>query len=302
MSSTILYLAIVAIWAGVLVPRWLRREPHHDASARARRTARRTDAPPQETAGDDTGPAGAADNVADDAVIGGQTEGTDGDTRPGSLAGTGRPGPARADADSHGPADPRPGDPRPGSRPADDAGGSPRADRAWSAGRGPASARTIAARRRLLTMLTLLLLGAMAIAVAGLAAWWVILPPAGMYAGYVALLREAARADAELAAQRGHAYPAGARLASRAAPAAGSAAPSLATAGLAADGVAADGVAADRLAAAALAVSGATASRTADAADDVAQAPSAQIIDLTQRAGEQLYDQYADAKLRAVGD
>jgi len=30
--------------------------------------------------------------------------------------------------------------------------------------------------------------------------------------------------------------------------------------------------------------------------------PRAAVIDLTERAGDQLYDQYADAKLRAVGD
>jgi hypothetical protein len=31
-------------------------------------------------------------------------------------------------------------------------------------------------------------------------------------------------------------------------------------------------------------------------------APDAQIIDITGRVGEEFYDQYADAKLRAVGD
>ena len=30
--------------------------------------------------------------------------------------------------------------------------------------------------------------------------------------------------------------------------------------------------------------------------------PSAQIIDISGRIGDQLYDQYADAKVRAVGD
>ena len=30
--------------------------------------------------------------------------------------------------------------------------------------------------------------------------------------------------------------------------------------------------------------------------------PSAQIIDLSARIGDQLYDQYADAEVRAVGD
>jgi hypothetical protein len=30
--------------------------------------------------------------------------------------------------------------------------------------------------------------------------------------------------------------------------------------------------------------------------------PSAQIIDISGRIGDQLYDQYADAEVRAVGD
>ena len=33
MSSTLLYLAIVAVWAVVLVPMWLRREPETPAQA-----------------------------------------------------------------------------------------------------------------------------------------------------------------------------------------------------------------------------------------------------------------------------
>ena len=40
-------------------------------------------------------------------------------------------------------------------------------------------------------------------------------------------------------------------------------------------------------------------------ADDEVEAepePSAQIIDISARVGDQLYDQYADATVRAVGD
>ena len=37
MSSAILYVAIVAIWIGVLVPRWLRHEHAHDGHLRLRR-------------------------------------------------------------------------------------------------------------------------------------------------------------------------------------------------------------------------------------------------------------------------
>ncbi len=35
MSSAILYVAIVAIWAGVLIPRWLRRDTSASAAAPA---------------------------------------------------------------------------------------------------------------------------------------------------------------------------------------------------------------------------------------------------------------------------
>jgi hypothetical protein len=46
-------------------------------------------------------------------------------------------------------------------------------------------------------MLLALAIGAGVLAVMKLAAWWVILPPAVMLIGYLALLREASRADAE---------------------------------------------------------------------------------------------------------
>ena len=134
MSSTILYLAIVAIWAGVLVPRWLRREPHRETSTHSR----------------------------DAAVIDGGTAG---------MA-VGAPG-----ADE---ARPRRG-----------------AEAGWQPSRSD-RARAMAARRRLFGILVALAFAATTIAVAGLATWWVVVPPAGMLAGYVILLREAARADAEI--------------------------------------------------------------------------------------------------------
>ena len=54
-------------------------------------------------------------------------------------------------------------------------------------------------RRRLLGMLILLEIAAIALAVVGLAALWVIIPPTIMLTGYLLLLREAAHADAERA-------------------------------------------------------------------------------------------------------
>ena len=45
-------------------------------------------------------------------------------------------------------------------------------------------------------MLLTLVIGSGALAVTGLAAWWVVVPPTVMLLGYTALLREAAKADA----------------------------------------------------------------------------------------------------------
>ena len=55
----------------------------------------------------------------------------------------------------------------------------------------------LAARRRLLLMLIGLEVAAIALAVLGLAAVWVVIPPSIMLIGYLLLLREAAQADAE---------------------------------------------------------------------------------------------------------
>ena len=116
------------------------------------------------------------------------------------------------------------------------------------------------ARRRLLYMLLVLAIGSGALAFTGMAAWWVIVPPTIMLAGYLALLREAAKADAErreLARTR---------------------------------------------AAAAAAV--AAAKRTTPPAPPT-PAPDAEVIEISAsltQADKEFYDQYADAKLRAVGD
>jgi hypothetical protein len=57
----------------------------------------------------------------------------------------------------------------------------------------------LAARRRLLLMLIGLEVAAVALAVLGLAAVWVVVPPSIMLIGYLLLLREAGRADTERA-------------------------------------------------------------------------------------------------------
>jgi hypothetical protein len=115
----------------------------------------------------------------------------------------------------------------------------------------------MSARRRLLGMLLVLTIGSGALAVTKLAAWWVVVPPSVMLLSYMALLREASKADRERREL--------ARTRAAGAPPAVPAAPP-------------------------------------------APVPDAQIIDISASmgsaggAGEEFYDQYADAKLRAVGD
>ena len=114
----------------------------------------------------------------------------------------------------------------------------------------------LSARRRLLVLLLVLTAGSCALAFTRLAAWWVMAPPAVMLLGYLALLREAAQADAErrqLTRSRAAQVAAG--------PLTPAAPPP--------------------------------------------PAPDAEIIDISasmDQAGEEFYDQYADAKLRAIGD
>ncbi len=127
-------------------------------------------------------------------------------------------------------------------------------------------------------MLLALAIGSGALAVTRMAAWWVIVPPSFMLLGYVALLREAARADAERrevtrthaerTATRPASPPAARPATSPASRPAVPAAPVVATA-------------------------------------PPATAPSAEVIDISAtlvQAGEEFYDQYKDAKRRAVGD
>ena len=98
-----------------------------------------------------------------------------------------------------------------------------------------------------------------------MAAWWVIVPPSVMLFGYVLLLREAAKADAERAEMAMHRMARGAAEAARAP--VRRAAPVAPVAPIAA-----------------------------------AEAKIINIPAAPERAEEEIYDQYADAKLRAVGD
>jgi hypothetical protein len=219
LSSAILYLAIVAIWAVALVPRWLRR-PHASQTLES--------------------------NLAEPVDVGRHTDVASTEEVEDGSASTSR---------------------------ADGFGGSDHAGRPAAAA-GPPSAerrtRTLRARRRTLLTLIVLTAGAVAIAVAHLAAAWVIIPPAAMLAIFIRLLREAAHADTE------RARAVAARHRSR------TVAPAQAGAG---------------------SVAGDAGTQQAGPADSTpAGEPGAEVIDISARVGDQLYDQYADAEVRAVGD
>lgn len=245
MSSAILYLAIVAIWACVLIPRWLRRDSARGAAAA--QAAAQAPAPALPPPPVDAGLAeadlvpGDGDDDADDAT---------------------RPEPARTT--------------------------------------GPASApearrRMLAARRRLLLMLTGLEIAAVTLAVVGLAAVWVVIPPSIMLIGYLLLLREAGLADAERARHEAEdAAHARARLlrARHATPAEGNS-----TAGVAAAAAAL----AARLAAAPVAADYEDSGPGRDFAPGLAGKYTTSNAD-ADAADEDYYDAYEPPRLRAVGD
>jgi hypothetical protein len=126
--------------------------------------------------------------------------------------------------------------------------------------------RIMRGRRRMLWLLLVLTAVGVGLAYLQLAAWWVMIPPAVLLVGYLLLLREAAHADAEARERRELA-----RVAAHA-------------------HHASEGHSHDQA--------------TATAAEIPAHetGPRADIIDLSERVEDQLYDQYTDAKLRAVGD
>ena len=238
MSSAILYVAIVAIWAGVLIPRWLRR----DSSARVSDETVTAEETPE----------------AEERVV---------------------PEPRRRPREREVPRVPRV-PPVAHVHPVAQAAWAPQALQASRGPRDPRDprareggdeivrdrehARVLSSRRRLLGLLVLLVMGSAALAVTRMAAWWVLGPPSVMLVGYLALLREASKADAErreLISDR------------------------------TARGV--DGVAEAAPAAPAVPVA------------RPVRVPEAEIIEISASRGPaegEPYDQYADAKLRAVGD
>jgi hypothetical protein len=137
------------------------------------------------------------------------------------------------------------------------------------AGSGPPAPRPsqsrdqmLRARRRMLSILVGMTAVTGLFSFVGLVAWWIAVPPAILLALYVLLLREIAMADAELARKR-------------------------------AAWEAADAAAWARH----LQAEAEREAFEASMADS-----GAQIIDISGRVSDQLYDQYADAAVRAVGD
>jgi hypothetical protein len=129
----------------------------------------------------------------------------------------------------------------------------------------PGRRRVLAARRRLLGLLVLLAAAAGALAGTRMAAWWVVVPPSIMLLGYLPLLRAASKVDAERR-----------ELAAR------------------------DQMASERQAD--YARSGSVGEPVMPVAHvtPVRLAVPAEVVDAM--AEEEIYDQYTDAKLRAVGD
>ena len=238
MSSAILYVAIVAIWAGVLIPRWLRRdsaasERYSEDLTTAETEVEAEPAPPPRRR-DATPPARREEPTAPRAPARPEV-------RAEARSETRRE--VRSEAQPEVSADPPDGGPRDGEH-----------------------KKVLTARQRLLYLLLALAIGSSALAFTKMAAWWVTVPPTIMLLGYLGLLREAAKADAErreLARTRATA------------------------------------------AAAVAAARRETAPASALVPAPAPPAPGAEVIDISASltpAGQEFFDQYADAKLRAVGD
>jgi hypothetical protein len=245
LSSAILYVAIVAIWACVLIPRWLRRDSSASASAAEEQGEAVADPGSQEEPAPVVAPVAAP--VAGSARAGSTGAGSTGagSTRAG-LAPAGSAPAARRREEA-----PRERRSAVGSADADPVEAVEAVD--------PVGRRVRSARRRLLMMLIGLSVASGVLAGAKMAAWWVIVPPSVMLFGYLVLLREAAKADAERREMAQHQVARAARAA-------------------------------------------AVARRSAPVAH---VAPVARVFSMPaapEPAEEEIYDQYADAKLRAVGD
>jgi hypothetical protein len=264
-SSAFLYLAIVAIWVGVLIPRWLKRDSSQAKAAKSSQpespelaqSPELAESPVLAESPEATESPDSPDELADDEPV---------EVNAGADAG--RTGLHMADGHSHVKAD--------ASRVADagragSVSGVVVADEAGLSGYEPGEpaglrpsdpqtrGRVLSARRRMLMMLIVLAAAAVGIAVTGLAAWWVAIPPTVMLGGYVVLLREVKHADSEHALIRAAAEHRAEQRRLREA-------------------------------------------RDAAAVKQREEAWAARVIDISERVRDELYDQYAEGERRAVGD
>jgi hypothetical protein len=237
-SSAILYLAIITIWAGFLVPAWLRRPHagHEHSSADVARSAHEPAAAEY--------PAQYVTETESDVEVSVQADFHVEVTQHEHAAASGDAAAYAADYA----ASPAPYE----------AAGSDGA----SASQPRRRAQMLRARRRMLTILVAMTLVTGGLVYLGLVKWWICVPPAGMLVLYVLLLREVAMADAELSRKRAAWERAEAR-------------------------------AYDRYL---------RAEAEREAYDASLAHSGAQIIDISGRVSDELYDQYADAAVRAVGD
>lgn len=240
MSSAILYVAIVVIWAAVLIPRWLRRDSTATAAAEA--------AEAEDLAGGAAGGLAEEDAGVERAPVR-VPEGSGRRRREAARERQfARGEPVEYERVVSGPVPSEAGLAEPGLAEA-----------------GPSDAgqrRVLAARRRLLLMLLALSVASGVLAETRMAAWWVIVPPSVMLLGYMLLLREAAKADTERREMGRYRM--------------------------------------DRAAAERRSVPVGSVAHVAPVVADAA--PAAKIIAFLPPAEERIYDQYADAKRRAVGD
>ncbi|MQA97625.1 MAG: hypothetical protein GEV11_24490 [Streptosporangiales bacterium] len=263
MSNSLLYLAIVAVWAVVLVPMLLRRDAAAAGGRRLRPTRRR----PDELGAHDADDFDAADETGHehpghpdheagvayddlDAYRGPRYDGPARDDHETETAGHHAGGHAdeprhtrgRAGVEAYPETEEHPGGDERERR-------EPPAPRPVRAGR----AAIIARRRRRTTGLAGLLIATATAVTLGLGPWWTMVPPILLLTGHLSLLRAAVRMDAE------------------------------------------------RRRAAALRRRRDAGRRAAEGPVRTGEDPSAEIIDITA-ARQEPYDQYADAHLRAVGD
>ncbi|MCG5220413.1 divisome protein SepX/GlpR [Streptosporangium soli] len=264
MSSALIYIAIVVMWLGVLIPMWLHRDKNQLAEAEDSFVAAAAD--------DDTGvlPIPVPDADSTQEYVPGSVPDYASETASDYVSGE---APDYAPAHVSGGADHTPGqvpeyaadqvtgsapehaaDPGDLDTPESEAVRTPAADPRRAAYRRRAV--IVARRRRRLFWCTLLVLASVVTATAGVIPWWGVVPSGLLMAGYLTVLRVAVGVDRERA----------------------------------------------RRVAEARAESARRARERRRALEAAAQQHEAEIIELAAHQQDELFDQYAEMSRRAVGD